>query len=50
MMDDMADIKKVMKNKSAATIVTKALKATDNEEVKQKLRDKLVHLALDIDW
>ena len=49
-MDEMAEIKKIMKKKSAATIITKALKATDDEEVKQKLRDKLVHLALDIDW
>ena len=38
-----------MKNKSAATIITKALKATDDEEVKQKLRDKLVQLALNLD-
>ena len=48
MMDDMAEIKKVMKKKSSATIITKALKATDDEEVKQKLRDKLVQLALDL--
>ena len=49
MMDEMADIKKVMKKKSAATIITKALKATDDEKVKQKLMDKLVQLALDLD-
>ena len=49
MMDEMAEIKKFMKKKSAATIITKALKATDDEEVKQKLRDKLVQLALDLD-
>ena len=47
-MDEMAEIKKVRKNKSAATIITKALKATDDEEVKQKLRDKLVQLALEL--
>ena len=34
MMDEMAEIKKVMKKKSAAKIITKALKATDDEEVK----------------
>ena len=49
MMDDMADIKKVMKNKSDATIITKALKAIDDEEAKQKLRYKLVQLVLEIE-
>ena len=49
MMDEMAEIKKVMKKKSAAKIITQALKATDDEEVKQKLRDKLVQIALDFD-
>ena len=49
MMDGMAEIKKVMKKKSAGTIITKELKATDDEEVKKKLRDKLVQLAIDLD-
>ena len=49
MMDDMAEIKKVMKNKSDATIITKALKAIDDEEAKQKLRYKLVQLVLEIE-
>ena len=49
MMDEMVDGNVFMKNKSAVTIITKALKATDDEEVKQKLRDKLVQLALDLD-
>ena len=49
MMDEMVDGNVFMKNKSAATIITKALKATDDEEFKQNLRDKLVQLALDID-
>ena len=35
--------------KYVAKIITKALKAIDDEEVKQKLRDKLVQLALDLD-
>ena len=48
-MDDMAEIKKTMKNKSAATIIKKALKATYDEEFKQKLRYNLVQLALDLD-
>ena len=48
-MDEMENIKKVMKKKSAATIIAKALEATDDEEVKQKLRDKLFQLVLDLD-
>ena len=48
-MDETAEIKKVIKKKSAATIITRALKATDDEEVNQKLRDKLVQIALYLD-
>ena len=49
MMEEMAEMKKIMKTKSAAAILTKAMKATDDEEVKKRLKDKLVKLALDLD-
>lgn len=48
MMEEMADIKKITKNKSAVTIITK-MKAIHDEEVKKRLKDKLVKLALDLD-
>ena len=49
MMEEMAEMKKILKNKSAAAILTKAMKATDDEEVKKRLKHKLVQLALDLD-
>ena len=50
MMDEMADIfKKIMKKKSAATVIIKAMTVTDDEGFRQKLKDKLVQLALDLD-
>ena len=33
MMTEMTEIKKIMKKKSAATIITEALKETDDEEI-----------------
>lgn len=35
MMTEMTEIKKLMKNKSAATVITKALKETDDDEIKK---------------
>lgn len=47
-MDEMSDIKKIMKKKSATIIIKKVMKATNDEEVRQKLSDKLAQLALDL--
>ena len=49
MMSDMVDIKNLTKKKSHATIITKALKITDDEEVKKTLKNKLIKLALELD-
>ena len=37
-----------MKEKSAAGIITKALKETDDEEIKKKLKAKLIQIAPDL--
>ena len=49
MMTEMAEIKKNMKKKSAAGIITKALKETDDEEIKKKLKAKLIQIDLDLE-
>ena len=49
MMTEMTEIKKIMKKKSAATIITKAIKETDDEEIEKKLKAKLIQIALDLE-
>ena len=49
MMTEMSKIKKIMKKKSAATIITKALKETDNDEIRKTLKAKLIQIALDLE-
>ena len=48
-MAEMTEIKKLIKKKSAVTIITKALKETDYDEIKKKLKAKLVQIALDLE-
>ena len=49
MLSEMENIFKTMKNKANATIITKVLKLTTDEETKQKLEAKLVKMVLELD-
>ena len=46
---EMTEIKLIMKKKSTSTIIRTALKFTNDPEIKKKLKDKLLKLALEID-
>lgn len=46
---EMNEIKSIMKKKSSSTIIRTALKCTNDPEMKKKLEDKLLKLALEID-
>ena len=46
--DEMRELKRIIKKKALSTILTRAHNTTNDPEVKKKLNDKLVKLALDM--
>ena len=48
MVTNMAEIRLIMKNKSASMILTTAIKTTTDEYTKKKLEDKLIKMALEL--
>ena len=45
--DDMSELKSIIKKKSMSTILTRASNTTTDPEIKKKLDDKLIKLALE---
>ena len=46
---DFTEVKQLIKKKSMSSILTNAIKSSNDPEVKEKLNGKLIKLALDLD-